>query len=362
MRRSYEQLWADVQAAARSLLAIGTCHGDRIALWAPTSLEWTVVQYAAASIGAILVTLNPAYRHSELAFALQSAEVAVLVLGETFKAESMVAVAQDALRDAPCVRSLVVLGDDAPPGWLTWDAFRSAGQSAALGARLAALGAQLLPWDAVNIQYTSGTTGRPKAATLSHHNIVNNAAMVGGVLGYGPSDRVCIPVPLFHCFGQVMGNLACIAYGATAVYPAATFDAEATLAAVHAERCTSLYGVPSMFISQLEHPRFGAYDLSSLRTGIMAGSCCPAEVMRRVKESMHMAEVTICYGMTESSPVSFQTARDDPEERQVTTVGRVQPHLEARVVGADGAVVSNTKVLVAILETAPSLWRAPPAP
>ena len=220
VRRSYEQLWADVQAAARSLLAIGTCHGDRIALWAPTSLEWTVVQYAAASIGAILVTLNPAYRHSELAFALQSAEVAVLVLGETFKAESMVAVAQDALRDAPCVRSLVVLGDDAPPGWLTWDAFRSAGQSAALGARLAALGAQLLPWDAVNIQYTSGTTGRPKAATLSHHNIVNNAAMVGGVLGYGPSDRVCIPVPLFHCFGQVMGNLACIAYGATAVYPA----------------------------------------------------------------------------------------------------------------------------------------------
>jgi len=322
VRLSYRELEAAAERCARALLASGVQPGDRVGIWAPNVAEWVVVQYAAALAGAILVNVNPSYRQHELEHALRHAGCTVLVHAREFRGVDY----EEALdaSDLPQLRERVLLGRD-------WDAFLARADGvdpAALAAREATLGCD----DACDIQYTSGTTGRPKGATLSHHNVVNNAWFVGRALGYGPDDRVCLPVPFYHCFGMVMGNLAAACHGACIVVPAEAFDADATLAAVEAERCTSLYGVPTMFIGLLEHPTSRTRELGSLRTGIMAGSPCPVEVMRRVRAELGVDEVTICYGMTETSPVSTQTARDDSVERRVTTVGRVHPHVEIKVV------------------------------
>jgi fatty-acyl-CoA synthase len=289
-------------------------------------------------MGAILVNLNPAYRSSEIAYALGQAGVSTLVMAPRFRSIDYVATLDEVAGDLPGLTRLIVLGGDTPVGSMSWDDLRDAA-SGATADQLRAREAVLQFDDPVNIQYTSGTTGFPKGATLSHHNILNNGYFVGRGCGYTDADRVCVPVPLYHCFGMVMGNLACTTHGATIVYPAEGFEPEATLAAVAAERCTSLYGVPTMFIAELDHPGFAGHDLSSLRTGIMAGSPCPVEVMKRVRAEMHMDEVTICYGMTETSPVSFQTATDDPVDKRVGTVGRVHPHVEVKVVDPDSGRV-----------------------
>jgi fatty-acyl-CoA synthase len=324
IRMTYAQLDAEVDRVARALLARGVAKGDRVGVWSPNCAEWTLLQFATARVGAILVNVNPAYRTSELAYALQQSGMRLLFAPRAFKssnyAEMVASVRTPALED--CV-------------WLdgdpSWGAFLDEAERAS-DERLADREAQLDPGDAINIQYTSGTTGAPKGATLSHINIINNGLLVGAGCHYTEADRVCIPVPFYHCFGMVMGNLGAVTHGACMVIPAPAFDAEATLRAVAQERCTSLYGVPTMFIAELDHPGFESYDLTSLRTGIMAGSPCPVEVMRRVIKDMHMDEVTIAYGMTETSPVSTQTAFDDPLDKRVGTVGRVHPHLEVRVV------------------------------
>lgn len=331
-RLSYEQFLAEVEAVASSLLAFGIQHGERVAIWAPNCTSWTVLQHATAMVGAIQVSLNPALREHELEHALQRSGTSLIVLAPEFKGASQISVLERIHQRLPLLKHPpVVLGRDAPPGWLRWDDFRSAGQGRAAEEAVLEREQCLQPTDAINIQFTSGTTGLPKAATLTHRNIVNNGFMIGHLLGYSPADRVCIPVPLFHCFGQVLGNIACTTHGATMVYPGAAFDPEATLRAVQSERCTSLYGVPSQFITELEYPSFASFNLSSLRTGIMAGAPCPVEIMRRVRNLMHMKGVSVCFGMTETSPVSFQTRLDDSEERRVCTVGRVHPHVEARV-------------------------------
>ncbi|WP_103384865.1 AMP-binding protein, partial [Pseudonocardia dioxanivorans] len=324
-RWTYAQLREDVDVVAMGLLRAGLGKGDRVGIWAPNMAEWTLVQYATAKIGAILVNINPAYRTHELEYVLNQAGIRMLVSAEKFKTSDYVGMIEKVRGNCPALEQVVIIGGP------EWDALVESGRG---GDReeLARLQAALSPDDPINIQYTSGTTGFPKGATLSHHNILNNGYFVGRLCGYTSEDRVCIPVPFYHCFGMVMGNLGCTTNGSTMVIPAQGFDPEATLRAVAQERCTSLYGVPTMFIAELNHPDFGSYDLSSLRTGIMAGSPCPVEVMKQVVDRMGMTEVTICYGMTETSPVSTQTRADDSVERRVSTVGRVHPHVEVKVV------------------------------
>ncbi|WP_405754621.1 AMP-binding protein [Streptomyces sp. NBC_00073] len=324
-RWTYAELAADVDALALGLLDLGLAKGDRVGIWAPNRAEWTLVQYATAKIGAILVTVNPAYRSHEVEYVLRQAGIRLLVAAERFKTSDYAGIIEEVGPRCPELEFTVLL--ERPE----WSALLERGR-AGDPADLVRAAAELSPDDPVNIQYTSGTTGFPKGATLSHHNILNNGFFVGELCHYTEEDRVCIPVPFYHCFGMVMGNLACTSHGAAMVIPAPSFDPEATLAAVQAESCTSLYGVPTMFIAELAAPGFGTYDLSSLRTGIMAGSPCPTEVMKEVIDRMGMREVSICYGMTETSPVSTQTRADDSIERRVSTVGRVGPHLEVKVV------------------------------
>ncbi len=324
-RWTYAQLAAEVDALALGLLGLGIVRGDRVGIWAPNRAEWTLVQYATAKIGAILVTVNPAYRSHELEYVLGQSGIRLLVAAPRFRTSDYAAMIEEVRPRCPGLEFTVLF--DGP----RWEALLERGRSGDR-AVLARAQAALDPDDPINIQYTSGTTGFPKGATLSHHNILNNGYFVGESCGYDERDRVCIPVPFYHCFGMVMGNLACTSHGAAMVIPAPAFDPVATLEAVQAEGCTSLYGVPTMFIAELAAAGFEGYDLSSLRTGIMAGSPCPVEVMNEVIERMGMAEVSICYGMTETSPVSTQTRADDPVERRVSTVGRVGPHLEVKVV------------------------------
>ncbi|MFG3052639.1 AMP-binding protein [Kitasatospora sp. NPDC048239] len=324
-RWSYREFAADVDALALGLLAQGIAKGDRVGIWAPNCAEWTLTQYATAKLGAILVTVNPAYRSHELEYVLNQAGVRLLVAAERFKTSDYAAMIAEVRPNCPELEQVVLLGG---PDWDALLVQGRAGDPALLTERQAALS----PDDPINIQYTSGTTGFPKGATLSHHNILNNGFFVGELCTYTERDRICIPVPFYHCFGMVMGNLAATSHGACMVIPGPAFDPAATLAAVAAESCTSLYGVPTMFIAELADPGFADYDLSSLRTGIMAGAPCPIEVMKDVIERMGMAEVSICYGMTETSPVSTQTRADDSVDRRVSTVGRVGPHLEVKVV------------------------------
>ncbi|MFD9964267.1 AMP-binding protein [Amycolatopsis sp. NPDC058986] len=330
-RWTYRELAGEVDTLALGLVALGIGKGDRVGIWSPNRWEWTCVQYATAKIGAILVNINPAYRSHELEFVLNQAGVKLLVAAASFKTSDYAAMIAEARPKCAALQHVVLLGGD------EWTSLMDAGRRGD-PARLAELQAGLSADDPINIQYTSGTTGFPKGATLSHHNILNNGFFVGELCGYTERDRVCIPVPFYHCFGMVMGNLACTSHGACMVIPAPAFDPKATLEAVSAEKCTSLYGVPTMFIAELADPDFGSFDLSSLRTGIMAGSPCPVEVMKQVIERMGMAEVSICYGMTETSPVSTQTRADDSVERRVSTVGRVGPHLEVKVVDPESGL------------------------
>jgi fatty-acyl-CoA synthase len=322
-RWTYAELKADIDALALGLLAAGIATGDRVGIWAPNCAEWTLTQYATAKIGAILVNINPAYRTSELEFVLNQSGTRMLIAAQRLKTSDYAAMITEVRPRVAGLEKVVLLGT---PEWDALLADGRAGDPAALAA--IELGAD----DPINIQYTSGTTGFPKGATLSHHNILNNGFFVGELCHYTEADKIAIPVPFYHCFGMVMGNLAATSHGATMVIPAPSFDPGATLRAVEAERCTSLYGVPTMFIAELAVPDFTEFDLSSLRTGIMAGSPCPVEVMKQVIDRMGMAEVAICYGMTETSPVSTQTRSDDSIERRVATVGRVGPHLEVKVI------------------------------
>jgi fatty-acyl-CoA synthase len=331
-RWTYAQLDADTNDVARGLLAAGVARGDRVGIWAPNCAEWVLLQYGTAKMGAILVNINPAYRSHELGYVLRQAGISVLVSAESFKTSDYRAMIEEVRGDLTELRGVIYIGTG------EWDALVASGR-AADGAALAGVGAALAFDDPINIQYTSGTTGFPKGATLSHHNILNNGLFIGDGCRYTPADRVCIPVPFYHCFGMVLGNLACTTHGSCIVIPAPGFDPALTLAAVQAEKCTSLYGVPTMFIAELALPDFAGYDLSSLRTGIMAGSPCPVEVMKRVISEMHMDEVTICYGMTETSPVSTQTGADDDMERRVSTVGRVHPHVEVKVIDPETGIV-----------------------
>ena len=331
-RWTYAELDADSDTVGVGLLALGINKGDRVGIWAPNCAEWVVLQYATAKIGAILVNINPAYRSHELAYVLRQSGIKLLVSAESFKTSDYRGMIDEVRGDLDALERVIYLGSP------DWDKLLDAGANAnreALAARTTTLAFD----DPINIQYTSGTTGFPKGATLSHHNILNNGYFVGEGCRYTEQDRVCVPVPFYHCFGMVMGNLGSTTHGACIVIPAPGFDPAATLAAVQAERCTSLYGVPTMFIAELALPDFGGYDLSSLRTGIMAGSPCPVEVMKRVLSEMHMTEVTICYGMTETSPVSTQTTADDDMERRVSTVGRVHPHLEVKVIDPETGLV-----------------------
>jgi fatty-acyl-CoA synthase len=338
IRLTYAQFLAAVEEVARGLLALGVEPGERVGIWSPNNAEWVTLQYATAKVGAILVNVNPAYRTSELAYALGQSGVSTLVLAPRFRQADYLDMLDQVAGQLPALGQRVVLGPDTPAGAMGWDDLREAGAGVPVD-RLREREALLQFDDPINIQYTSGTTGFPKGATLSHHNILNNGFFIGEGCRYTDADRVVIPVPLYHCFGMVLGNLACTTHGAAMVYPAEAFEPEATLAAVQAERCTALYGVPTMFIAELEHPRFADFDLASLRTGIMAGSPCPVEVMKKVQADMHMAEVTICYGMTETSPVSFQSGTDDPVDKRVATVGRVHPHVEVKVVDPDSGRV-----------------------
>jgi fatty-acyl-CoA synthase len=322
-RWTYAELAADVDALALGLIELGITKGDRVGIWAPNCAEWTLTQYATAKIGAILVNINPAYRTRELEFVLNQSGSTLLVAAVRLKTSDYAAMIAEVRPRCPELNTVVLLGSP------EWQALLDAGRRLDRGA-LDTI--ELDTDDPINIQYTSGTTGFPKGATLSHHNILNNGYFVGELCNYTEADRICIPVPFYHCFGMVMGNLSATSHGACMVIPAPAFDPVATLEAVQAERCTSLYGVPTMFIAELSAPGFASYDLSSLRTGIMAGSPCPVEVMKQVIERMGMTEVGICYGMTETSPVSTQTRADDSLDRRVSTVGRVGPHLEVKVV------------------------------
>jgi fatty-acyl-CoA synthase len=351
VRWTWRELADRADAVAAGLLAMGLQPGDRVGIWAPNCAEWVLTQLATARAGLVLVNVNPAYRRSELEYALNKVGCQALVLAPALKTSDYLAIVNDlapALAGStpgqlqaaalPQLRWVIRLGDGTTPGMLNFSAV--AGQATdASRARLAALGPTLRATDPINIQFTSGTTGHPKGATLTHRNILNNGFFVGEAIRLTEADRLCIPVPLYHCFGMVMGNLGCLTHGATMVYPAEAFDPLAVLQTVQAERCTALYGVPTMFIAELDHPRFAEFDISSLRTGIMAGSPCPIEVMKRVQAQMNMREVTIAYGMTETSPVSTQSAVDDPLDRRVSTVGRVQPHLEVQIVDEQGRPV-----------------------
>jgi len=331
-RWTYRQFDADSDALARGLLAAGIAVRDRVGIWAPNCAEWVLLQFATAKIGAILVNINPAYRSHELSYVLGQAGVRLLVSAESFKTSDYRVMIDEVRGDLAGLERVIYLGTP------EWDKLLTAGARDDGGA-LAAREAELAFDDPINIQYTSGTTGFPKGATLSHHNILNNGFFIGEMCRYTEHDRVCIPVPFYHCFGMVLGNLAAVTHGSCIVIPAPGFEPAATLRAAQDERCTSLYGVPTMFIAELALPDFAGYDLSTLRTGIMAGSPCPVEVMKRVMSEMHMSEVTIAYGMTETSPVSCQTRPDDDTERRVSTVGRVHPHVEVKIVNPDTGLV-----------------------
>ena len=330
-RATYRQLWESTTALARSLIASGVRQGDRVGIWSPNRFEWVITQFATARIGAILVNINPAYKTAELQYALGQSGVSLLIHAKAFRTGNYVAMVDEVRDHCPGLRESIVIDTG-------WNALIDRAADAS-ERELADRESRLQFDDPINIQYTSGTTGFPKGATLSHHNILNNGYLVGEMIKYTEQDRVCIPVPFYHCFGMVMGNLACSSHGACMVVPAEAFDPLATLDAIAAERCTSLYGVPTMFIAQLAHPRFNEFDLSSLRTGIMAGSPCPVEVMKQVQSLMHMPEVTICYGMTETSPVSTQSSWNDPLDRRVSTVGRVHPHVEIKIVDPESGTI-----------------------
>ncbi|MFE0757485.1 AMP-binding protein [Inquilinus sp. NPDC058860] len=354
IRWSWRDLADRAEAFAAGLLALGLQPGDRIGIWSLNRAEWALTQFAAAKAGLILVTVNPAYRLAELEYALNLVGCSALVTATAFKtsdylgmlntlAPELATAEPGRLRSAklPALRAVIQIGGPngvGSPGTIPFDSVAGLGGEKERD-RLAQLAGTLQFDDPANIQFTSGTTGSPKGVTLSHHNILNNGCFVGRGLALGEQDRICIPVPLYHCFGMVMGNLAAVTHGAAMVYPGEGFDPLATLATAAEERCTALYGVPTMFIAMLDHPRFGEFDLSGLRTGIMAGSPCPIEVMKRVIGQMNIREITICYGMTETSPVSFQSAVDDPLERRVSTVGRVHPHLEVKIVDPEGRIV-----------------------
>jgi fatty-acyl-CoA synthase len=343
LRLSWQQLLDEIEAAAAGLWTLGVRRGDRVGIWSPNRLEWLVTQFATARIGAILVNINPAYRLSELEYSLDKSGVSLLVTAAAFKSSNYLGMLQNlgvgqAGRGSrlPALKTVVRMGDEPTAGMHNWPALMATGRTrrdtlpdeAALDAH-----------DAINIQFTSGTTGMPKGATLTHHNIVNNAIAVARCMRLTEADGLCIPVPLYHCFGMVLAVLACVSAGAKMVFPGEGFEPRATLAAVEAEACTALHGVPTMFIAELDHPEFALFDLRTLRTGIMAGAPCPIEVMKRVQRDMHMTEVTIAYGMTETSPVSFQSATDDPVDKRVSTVGRILPHLEVKIVDFDGQTV-----------------------
>jgi fatty-acyl-CoA synthase len=348
---SYGELKAKVDAFAAGLLALGLSPADRVGIWSPNNAEWVVTQFATAKAGLILVNINPAYRLSELDYALNKVGCKAIVTADSFKTSDYVGMLRELAPEIdrcapgklqakrlPHLTTLIRIGDDEKRGFLRFDDVLGMGGERHRK-RLAELAPKLQFDDPINIQFTSGTTGAPKGATLTHHNILNNGFFIGEAQRLTDRDRVCIPVPLYHCFGMVLGNLACITHGAAMVYPSEGFDPLASLEAVEAERCTALYGVPTMFIAELGHPEFKHFDLSSLRTGIMAGSPCPIEVMKRCVSEMNMSEVTIAYGMTETSPVSTQTSYDDPLERRVGTVGRIHPHVEIKIVDTDGRIV-----------------------
>ncbi|OYD55140.1 AMP-binding protein [Thauera propionica] len=351
VRLTYAQLKSKVDALACGLMRLGLEPGERIGIWSQNTMEWALTQFATAKAGLVLVNINPAYRRSELEYALNKVGCRALVLSPAFKSSNYLEMIADLAPELghcepgllrshrlPSLEMVIRMGADTSPGMLNFDDLLRAPTRDELTA-LEGLSDRLQFDDPINIQFTSGTTGHPKGATLSHHNILNNGYFVGEAIKLVPGDRLCIPVPLYHCFGMVMGNLGCLTHGATMVYPAEAFEPLAVLETVAQEKCTGLYGVPTMFIAALDHPRFADFDLSSLRTGIMAGSPCPIEVMKRVIGKMNMAEVTIAYGMTETSPVSFQSGTDDPIDRRVSTVGRIQPHLEVKIVDTEGRIL-----------------------
>ncbi|MGO2133075.1 MAG: AMP-binding protein [Halomonas sp.] len=364
LRYSWQQLQAEVNKAAQALLALGVTKGERVGIWSPNCAEWTITQFATAKIGAVLVNINPSYRSHELDYALRQSDTSTLILQGMFKSSDYVATLAELAPEIdqplsppndsapgkipgqlnstrlPALKRVICLDENhCRPGTLSWQQMlRHADQVSQ--ETLDELQATLQFDEPINIQYTSGTTGAPKGATLSHHNILNNGFFVARTLGLSEKDRMVIPVPLYHCFGMVMGNLGCVTHGAAMIYPSDGFDPLITLETVAEEKATALYGVPTMFIAELEHPEFERFDLSTLRTGIMAGSICPIEIMRQVIDKMNMQDVTICYGMTETSPVSFQTQTDAPLEKRVTTVGTIHPHLEVKLVSPEtGAVV-----------------------
>ncbi|MFT5330271.1 MAG: fatty-acyl-CoA synthase [Parasphingorhabdus sp.] len=336
IRWTWAELNAEVDRIACGLLDLGVVKGDRVGIWAPNCAEWTVTQFATARIGAILVTVNPAYRLSEVEYALNKVGCSVLVTAPSFKSSDYVGMLRElGPEKLPLLRTMVVLGDRLHQGFVPWENLRQDIDRAALDAAAGGLDRH----DAINIQFTSGTTGFPKGATLTHHNILNNGFFTGRLTKLAVEDRICIPVPLYHCFGMVLGNLASLTSGAAMIYPSEAFDPQLALEAVQSEGCTSLYGVPTMFIALLSQDNLSDFDVSSLRTGIMAGSPCPKATMEQVMDRLNMNEVTIGYGMTETSPLTTQTATDDPLNERVSTVGRVHPHAEAKVVGPDGSTV-----------------------
>jgi len=351
VRWTYRQFHERVNRLAAGLQKLGLNPGDRIGIWSQNCAEWVLTQFATAKAGLVMVNINPAYRRSELEYVLDKVQCSALILSPSFKSSDYIGMLQDvapeihhsapgALKSArlPHLRHVIRLGSDNTPGMLNFDAVLESASADDLE-QMERVAAMLQFDDAVNIQFTSGTTGAPKGATLTHHNILNNGFFIGEAMRLTEKDRLCIPVPLYHCFGMVLGNLACVTHGAAMIYPGEGFDAKAVLDTVQSEKCTGLHGVPTMFIAILDHPDFASYDLSGLRTGIMAGSPCPIQVMTRVIEQMHMKEITIAYGMTETSPVSFQSSVDDPVDLRVSTVGRVHPHLEVKIVDAEGRIV-----------------------
>ncbi|HCP00703.1 MAG TPA: AMP-binding protein [Rhodospirillaceae bacterium] len=347
---SWAELKTRVDDFAAGLIALGLEPGSRIGIWSPNNAEWVITQFASAKAGLILVNINPAYRLAELEFALNKVECTALIAAASFKTSDYVGMIRELAPEIdsaapgalsseklPHLKTVIQIGTDDVAGMYGFENVMAMGVEVGQGA-VSGLASMLQFDDPINIQFTSGTTGLPKGATLTHHNILNNGYFIGCTMALSASDRICIPVPLYHCFGMVIGNLACMTHGAAMVYPSDAFDPRMTLEAVAAERCTGLYGVPTMFIAQLEYAHFGDFDLSSLRTGIMAGSPCPVEVMKQVIDRMHMDQVTIAYGMTETSPVSTQTAVDDPLDRRVGTVGRIHPHVEVKIVDEEGRI------------------------
>lgn len=352
VRWTWSQFKSEVDRFAAGLLALGLRRDDRIGIWSPNRVEWLVTQFATARIGVILVNINPAYRIAELEYALNASGCRAIIAAERLRSSMYLEMLQTLAPELatcepgklmakrlPLLQFVIRLGQERTPGMLVYDAVLNGAGGAIDTAALDEISGGLDCFDAINIQFTSGTTGNPKGATLTHHNVVNNGRFVAQAMRLSERDSLCIPVPLYHCFGMVLSVLACVSTGSQMVFPGEVFDAGATLAAVQAERCTALHGVPTMFIAELDHTEFAGFDLSTLRTGIMAGAPCPIETMKRVVSQMHMGEVTIAYGMTETSPVSFQSSTQDPLERRVSTVGRIQPHLEAKVVDVGGAVL-----------------------